>query len=370
MEMKLGEMLIHEGKITPAQLEEALKLQVIFGGRLGTNLIEMGILEEDEIARLLSKKLKVPYLDPPDHLMKIPAEIIQLIPRDIAEKYQVIPFRKENRRLTLVMADPSNLKSIDEIAFRTGFIIQPAVTPELRLSMALEKHYKVGRSRRFIAKVPTFEHNKAKPTVNSAQPSADPPADRRWLGAEIPDEATAQQWVGAWEPDNKTIKPEECNMDFVCNGMADADDRDDVAKYLVGFLGCEFQRGALLLVKDQNVVGWKAIAERKDLENFVQFSVPFDEASVFKTVVESKGFYLGPLPRTPYNSLFLQEMGGGLPDMAVLVPILLAGRVVGIIYADGGKQPISNKVADLQMLATKTAMAFEILVLKNKIRKL
>lgn len=376
MQMKLGDMLIQEGKITSAQLEEALKLQVIFGGRLGTNLIEMGLLQEDEIARLLSKKLKVPYLDPPDHLMKIPADVIQLIPSDIAEKYQVIPFRKENRRLTLVMADPSNLKAIDEIAFRTGFIIQPAVTPELRLSMALEKHYNVGRYRRSIKTESGFAKEASRfhnfPASTTPQNVQALPVGQVWLREDPPEGIPDQETVEAWDPHESDTVPanESFDMDYVCNGMAEAGDRDEVARLLIGFLGQEFRRSALLLVKDQSAIGWKAMADKITVTEFHQFSVPFDEASVFKTVVDSKGFYLGPLPRTPYNSLFLQEMGGDLPDMAVLVPIMLAGRVVGVIYADGGNEPISNKVLDLQMLATKTAMAFEILVLKNKIRKL
>ena len=149
MALKLGEMLIREGLLTSAQLEEALKYQVIFGGKLGTNLIEMGLVEENALARVLSRKLGVPCAEESE-LMRIPPEVIKLIPKDIAARYKVIPLRLENRRLTLVMADPTDLKAIDEIAFRTGFLVRPALTPEVRLILALEKYYDIERGIRYI----------------------------------------------------------------------------------------------------------------------------------------------------------------------------------------------------------------------------
>lgn len=77
--LKLGELLVQEKVITPHQLEEALKYQVIFGGKLGTNLIELDFVKEDDIAKTLSKMLRVPLVNG-DELNDIPLEIINLIP--------------------------------------------------------------------------------------------------------------------------------------------------------------------------------------------------------------------------------------------------------------------------------------------------
>src|SRR6056297_1395305 len=147
--MKLGELLVQEGVITPHQLEEALKYQVIFGGKLGTNLIELDFVREDDIAKTLSRMLRVPLVSG-EQLQNIPEDVIKLIPRDIAEQYQVIPLSLEHRKLTLVMANPSDLKAIDEIAFRTGFIVRPAVAAEVRLILALEKYYHSPREIRYV----------------------------------------------------------------------------------------------------------------------------------------------------------------------------------------------------------------------------
>jgi hypothetical protein len=96
MTMKLGELLINAGKITPAQLEETLKDQAIFGGRLGTNLIEMGYLDEHDLAHFLSKKTGFPYASP-EQLMDIPPQVIRLIPEDAVRKYRVVPVALNNR---------------------------------------------------------------------------------------------------------------------------------------------------------------------------------------------------------------------------------------------------------------------------------
>ena len=61
MATKLGEMLVEAGRLTLLQLEEALKNQAVFGGKLGTNLIELGFLEEEEVAEFL--KVVVPFLE-------------------------------------------------------------------------------------------------------------------------------------------------------------------------------------------------------------------------------------------------------------------------------------------------------------------
>ncbi len=149
MALKIGELLVKEGVITRKQLEEALKCQVIFGGRLGTNLIEMGLIGEDELVRYLSKQLEVPFV-PPEQLLSIPPDVIKLISRDIAEEYKIIPLSLDKKRLTVAMWDPSDLSAVDAISFITGYIIKPLVCSELRLLLALEQYYGIKREVRYI----------------------------------------------------------------------------------------------------------------------------------------------------------------------------------------------------------------------------
>src|SRR5439155_10900925 len=58
---RLGDMLLEEKLCTPAQLEEALETQVVHGGRLGTNLCELGFLKEPDLARMLGKQFGIAF---------------------------------------------------------------------------------------------------------------------------------------------------------------------------------------------------------------------------------------------------------------------------------------------------------------------
>lgn len=381
--IKLGDLLLQEGIISQAELEEALKYQVIFGGKIGTNLIEMGALEEEDITRALSRKFGLPVTDA-DQIMDVPPKIIKLIPREIAERYRVIPLALEGRRLTLAMADPTNLKGLDEIAFRTGFIIRPTVVAEVRMVHALERHYVVERERRYIHASKKIEVKKKRTSPPEpkpvASPAAPPPAspEEHWfseLGEAVsypaePEEA--EELIELEEADihedaDETPAVEIVGDEAAAERLGEARDRDDIFDVVLGTLAREFSRCAIFLVRGETALGWKCAVDRQESPGFDQLQVPLDEPSVLKTVSETKSYYLGPIPRAPFNSMMLQEMGGTLPDAALMVPLMMMGRVVGVLYVDGKGINLGEKLFDLQKLTSKAAMAFEILVLKNKI---
>ena len=146
MALKLGELLINKKLFTRKQLEEALQAQAVFGGKLGTILIEMGAIGELDLAQVLSNQLGVPFVHP-DQLVDIPAAALNALTPELAQKYQVLPLRLEKRILTVVMANPRDLKAIDELGLRTGYVIRPILAPELRLTYALEHYYRIPRKK-------------------------------------------------------------------------------------------------------------------------------------------------------------------------------------------------------------------------------
>src|SRR5215471_5340769 len=129
MAVKLGELLIKHQMITEKQLAEALRAQHTFGGRLGTNLVELGYLSEQVLVQFLSAQFKLPAVTVAE-IDSIKEEVIKLLPRALAEKYKVLPVSVKDRRMRLAMADATHLKAIDEVAFSTGCAIQPLVAPE------------------------------------------------------------------------------------------------------------------------------------------------------------------------------------------------------------------------------------------------
>jgi len=139
MAVKLGEMLLKAGLVTQAQLQEALEAQKKNGGRLGLNLVKLGIVREDDITQLLSEQYGVPFINL--RHFEIDQAVIKLIPCEVAQKYLVIPVNRTGATLTIAMADPTNVFAMDDIKFMTGYNVEPVVASEVALREAIDQYY-------------------------------------------------------------------------------------------------------------------------------------------------------------------------------------------------------------------------------------
>jgi type IV pilus assembly protein PilB len=139
MSAKLGEILVRENLITAQQLREALEYQRANGGRLGSNLVKLGIISDDVITAVLSRQYGVPSINL--DLFQIEDSTIKLISQDVALKYTVLPISKNGATLTLAMADPTNVFAMDDIKFMTGLNVEPVIASEASIQIAVGKYY-------------------------------------------------------------------------------------------------------------------------------------------------------------------------------------------------------------------------------------
>jgi hypothetical protein len=115
-----------------------------------SNLLELGFVDEKTLNAALSEKLMVPTLDE-GVTDPMPAyDTLKLVPPELVRDYRVIPFREEGRRLHVLVEDPSNLQHLDDLAFRTGFIIKPYVAAEARIAFLLDRYYGIRRESRYL----------------------------------------------------------------------------------------------------------------------------------------------------------------------------------------------------------------------------
>ena len=136
---KLGDLLVESGKITREQLEQALESQKNDGGRLGARLVALGFVAEDDLVEFLSERYQVPSVDLKS--IEIDQGILGLISADVARKYTILPVSKAGARLTVAMADPTNVFALDDIKFMTGYTVEPVVTSDSALSAAIDEYY-------------------------------------------------------------------------------------------------------------------------------------------------------------------------------------------------------------------------------------
>src|SRR6478672_7406073 len=143
MPVRIGELLLKEKRITPAQLQEALNYQKTSGGKLGYNLVKLGFVKDEEITALLSKQYGVPSINLAQ--FEIDAAIVKLIPAETAHKYQIVPLSRAGATLTIAMTDPTN--------------VEPVVASETAVTDAITRYYPANAP---AARLPPAEPKKKK----------------------------------------------------------------------------------------------------------------------------------------------------------------------------------------------------------------
>jgi hypothetical protein len=384
--MKFGEALIKEGAITKEQLNAALERQVIFGGRLGTNIVELGLLREEELTGFLSKHLKIKSV-PKKDLDSVPQEAIDAISPELAVKYNIVPYRLEKKRLYVATHDAMNMEVMDELRFKTGYDVVPHIVSEIRFIYALEKHYGIKRDMRFISVIDGMQEEEAikevfedaphkeevfevpipkkeiKEEKKQVKASPEPPKpDTEAVPQPKPEEDAGEIEVPI-EKDTKSRKLSTVEILEVKELLVNIRDKDEIAHILVSEGERVAERRAMFIVKGNKLEGW--IGANINVDGF---SIDVDPTSIFSQVIENKNFYRGPMSNTPGNNPFMKILGG-LPQDCVIIPVMIRDRIVAAIYADNGiENVLTGNINYLNSLASLASLSFEILILKKRIR--
>src|SRR5678815_4963571 len=145
MPVRIGELLLKEKRISAEQLQQALSHQKANGGKLGYNLVKLGVVKDEEITALLSKQYGVPSINLTQ--FDIDSAVIKLIPADTAQKYQIVPLSRAGATLTIAMTDPTNVFAMDDIKFMTGYNVEPVVASETAVAEAIQRYYPSGAAK-------------------------------------------------------------------------------------------------------------------------------------------------------------------------------------------------------------------------------
>jgi type IV pilus assembly protein PilB len=139
MSSRLGEILVRDSVISQDQLKQALDYQKKEGGRLGTCLVKLGIVSDEDITAVLSRQYGVPSINL--KFYEVDPSVIKLIPQETAVRYQIVPLSRVGSTLTIAMTDPTNVFAMDDIKFMTGFNVEPVVASETAIVEAIGKFY-------------------------------------------------------------------------------------------------------------------------------------------------------------------------------------------------------------------------------------
>src|SRR5690242_7145849 len=166
MSAKLGEILVRENLISPQNLREALDYQREHGGRLGFNLVKLGIISDDMITAVLSRQYGIPSVNL--ELFNIDPGVIGLIPQDVAQKHSVLPLSRVGATLTLAMVDPTNVFAMDDVKFMTGLNVEPVLVAETSVQEAIAKYYGSSREIELASMAEEVKYEKSTNGSNGA----------------------------------------------------------------------------------------------------------------------------------------------------------------------------------------------------------
>jgi hypothetical protein len=322
MEQRIGDILVELKACTPMELQAGLQTQSIFGGRLGTNLLELGIVDGRQLALALSLAHGVPCLEDDAEPEE---EALAAVPAELVERFGVIPFHVDDRRLRIAVIDPRDLPSLDDLAFATGRTIEPVVAPEARLWALMRRHYGIEKKLRGIDVEDDLE----------AAPGREAALARGEERTRLISHHEALRLIGVMQ------------------------DPVVLSALLVRGAASSVGRVVFLKTHADRAVAW--LGEGRLLERDVrgaevplQGDGPFAEAHALRAPV------LAPVAPSPATAHFFRQLDGPLPMNALVAPVLLRGRAVALLYADlGPGGTLREEALDLLELTTALNRRFE-----------
>jgi hypothetical protein len=284
--MKLGEVLLGKRLLTTAKVEQALQAQALLGGRLGTNLVELGILDLETLTSALSMQSGVPAAQQ-EQFERIRPAALALLPASFAGKHSALPLgllRGSDKLLVVALRDPHDFAAIEELQYATGKRITATVAPELRIFFYLEKCYRIPRKPRYLrssgsaiparpapgSAVEAFAPGPAANRRQYATPNP-PPAGQHAAVARQDDpmaafslpvleEAAALFRPSAASTAELASPPVQTSLAQALARIERAEGREDIASAMIDGLRAWFACTLVLIAKGEMVLGWRGYA--------------------------------------------------------------------------------------------------------------
>jgi hypothetical protein len=347
----LAQILADSAVVAPADLEQALQRQIVAGGSLDTNLLEMGLATEQQLLAAMAAGLHLPAIDR-DALDAADPALAQAFPLVFAETYHLVPYRLQGERLYVAAHTPLDDKLAQRIRERVHVQITAGITCEVRLHYAMHRLYGTRPLPRYAALLSLLDGQAS--AADAAGPAAHP------LGWGVSNaRVTAVRSHSGGALSRQDVRAQVARLDA-------APDRDTIVDILLSFALAFFDFAGLLLANDQRVQGWRG-PDPHSTQRLAQLDVSLAEPSALQTVAQTRGHYLGPMSECAGNAQLLAALARPPPQVVLLAPILVGGKLAAILYADNGSRAIGpNKVAALLMLVQRAGLCLEYLIRRRK----
>lgn len=364
--MRLGELLVEAGAITPDQLAEALRAQVMWGARLGTSLVELGFIDLDGLSNALGYQQHLPPALA-SHFARADRKLQQLLSPSHAERFEAVPlFRVGQKAVVVASTEPLDEHALavigDEIGVAPDKLIE-AIAPELRIRYALERVYQVMRPQRFQRAPGSARAVPVSVSFSGQQPLEVPAA----IDVELAPSGERRRYVrtladgpaDAPSPKQRalTIDGVDEELPGVIATFERAPDRERVAKLAIAaiaHLEPATVGATLLTMRGAVAVSWTSF--RRDGKPVAALAIPTEPAGVVATALRHKDIARAlPGEGSPLDERLLGAFGlewGGL----IAAPLSASGRVVGLLVVAARE---AGATETIEAIAGAASSAFE-----------
>jgi hypothetical protein len=358
---------------------------------VGTNLVELGLVSEQDLARTLGKLHSLPFAC--GDLVPDP-RALELVDLNHADQYDYLPMRVDSTRMSVAVVSPQDVETLDALAFKTGKRIVPVIIPEFRMNQLLRRWCKAFRPLRAI------DMNVIRParSLQGAEAEAEQGKGEDLISEEefqslyaqalrggVPVGALAQEpvvdlvevvepepvpeppvVVGSMEP---PPPPPETPLSFpeAQAELSRSMDREEVATAVLRFARGKWKRCLLLSVQGSLVTGWRGMGERVHEQAVRRIAISLRSAATFRLVRDTRAHYVGPVRRDGAAALFYKLLGGGFPTTAVILPLLVRGKLVHLLYVDNGPGELTPPdVGELLILSQSVGRSYEAMIRRRQ----
>jgi hypothetical protein len=359
--VKLGTLLLRNAAIGLSQLEAALRNQVLYGGRLGTNLVELGYIDLELLSAYLAELSGYPIATPTLLDQADPA-LIERLGADEAHRLRAIPLGwlgEGAETVAVALVEPADGRVVDQVATQLDAHVTPYVVPELRALYYLEKLFGLPRRARFVRAGRSVE------LVNG-----DMPGERRRtqpaMGMVMPPALTLEprrRRASSQAPLVGTV-PFAITFGVACERIDAATNRDHIAETFAAYGQGRCDALVVFLIRDGNALGWRAwVAPPAQLRRPIEeLSLPLGGASALQSAHDAGQPFVGSPPSAarPVEKQLWSVLATQPEPFAVLVvPVLVKQRAVNLVYAHiTSAPPPSQLVTELGELAMRAQASY------------
>jgi len=359
--MKLGTLLLRNAAIGLSQLEAALRNQVLYGGRLGTNLVELGYIDLELLSAYLAELNGFPIATP-TLLDDAAPSLLEKLGSDDAHRLRAIPLGYLGEAATTVavgLVEPSDTEAVEQVATRLGANVTPYIVPELRALYYLEKLFGLPRRARYVRSGRAAdgqdagaggERRRVQPAAGMVMPPALTLEPRRRR-------ATSQSPLAGELPVAVTYAA-------ACERIDTATNRDQIADTFAAYAQGRCDALVVFLIRDGNALGWRGwVAPPAVLKKPIEsLSLPLGGASSLQSAHDAGQPFVGtppsaarPVEKQLWSALATQPE----PFAVLVVPVLVKQRAVNLVYAHlVSSAPPVQLVSELGELATRAQTSY------------